>query len=208
MSKLVDTQLVLLSNAAQREDRMVVPPGHLKGPAATKVLKPLLRSRFVEEVPPGWPITGRPDAGRSPAGDGKGLSVSGVEPKGRRPSKPPRRVEGLAKSEPKKRPKPSRLRRARAWIGGERRQVRRPLAADSGGAARREQALLIEMLQTKRGANIDAIVKATGWLPHTGRAMISGLRKAGYRIEVERAEGKKAIYRIVAGPKKVVKARR
>jgi MEMO1 family protein len=64
-----------------------------------------------------------------------------------------------------------------------------------------KQALLIEMLQTKHGANIDAVVKATRWLPHTGRAMISGLRKAGFKIEVERTEGKKSVYRIVAGPK-------
>jgi hypothetical protein len=63
------------------------------------------------------------------------------------------------------------------------------------------------MLQTKHGANIDAIVKATGWLPHTGRAMISGLRKAGFKIELERTEGKKSVYRIVAGPK-APKARR
>jgi len=61
--------------------------------------------------------------------------------------------------------------------------------------------LLIEMVQAKRGANIEAIVKATGWLPHTGRAMISGLRQAGYQIEVERPKGKKAVYRIVGGPK-------
>jgi hypothetical protein len=64
------------------------------------------------------------------------------------------------------------------------------------------------MLKAKRGSNIDAVVKATGWLPHTGRAMISGLRKAGFKVEVEQQEGQKTVYRIVAGPKKAPKARR
>jgi hypothetical protein len=219
MSKLVDTQLVLLSNAAQREDRMVAPPGHLKGPAATKVLKPLLRSRFIEEVPAknGYPIYRRdPDDGPIALRvTDKGLSVIGVEPQG--PTTSPETAKeaalkkGSRKSEPKKpktKPKPAPAARecgSAAKAGGQGPKSRsQPTAAAQPGA---KQALLIEMLQTKHGANIDAIVKATGWLPHTGRAMISGLRRAGFEIELERTEGKKSVYRIVAGPK-VPKARR
>lgn len=219
MSKLIDSQLVLLSNAAQREDRMVAPPGHLKGPAATKVLKPLLRSRFIEEVPAknGYPIYRRdPDDGPIALRvTDKGLSVIGVEPQG--PTTSPETAKeaalkkGSRKSEPKKpktKPKPAPAARecgSAAKAGGQGPKSRsQPTAAAQPGA---KQALLIEMLQTKHGANIDAIVKATGWLPHTGRAMISGLRRAGFEIELERTEGKKSVYRIVAGPK-VPKARR
>lgn len=221
MSKLVDAQLVLLSNAAQREDRMVVPPDHLKGPAATKVLKPLLRSRFVEEVSAknGYPIYRR-DRDDGPIAlrvTDKGLSVIGVEL--REPTTSPEtakeaaskkgpRKPGTQKQKPKARPKSApavRERGSPATAGGQGPKDRsRPKAVAQPGA---KQALLIEMLQAKRGANIDTIVKATGWLPHTGRAMISGLRKAGYWIEVERAEGKKSVYRIVASPKKTAKAR-
>ena len=215
MSKLIDSQLVLLSNAAQREDRMVVPPGHLKGPAATKVLKPLLRSRFIEEVPArnGYPIYRLdPDAGPIALRvTEKGLSVIGVEPQGPTTSPETAKEAALKKasrtSEPQKqktaaKPKSAAAARERgsaAKAGGQGPKSRsQPTAAAQPGA---KQALLIEMLQTKHGANIDAIVKATGWLPHTGRAMISGLRKAGFKIEVERTEGKKSVYRIVAGPK-------
>jgi hypothetical protein len=60
---------------------------------------------------------------------------------------------------------------------------------------------LVEMLATKTGTNIDAIVKATGWQPHTGRAMISGLRKAGYKIETSRSKDGKTVYRIVDAKK-------
>ena len=216
MSKLIDTQLVLLSNAAQREDRMVVPPGHLKGPATAKVLKPLLRSRFIEEVPAknGYPIYRRdPDEGPIALRvTDKGLSVIGVEPqeptailettKVAASKKSPRKSE-KKKQEAKAKPgRAARERGSSAKAGGrnpkDRSQFPKSRSIPRAGS---KQALLIEMLQAKRGANIDAIVKATGWLPHTGRAMISGLRKAGYRIEVERTEGKKAIYRIVAGPK-------
>lgn len=219
MSKLVDTQLVLLSNAAQREDRMVVLPGHLKGPAATKALKPLLRSRFVEELPAknGYPIYRRdPDAGPIALRvTEKGLSVIGIEPQ--EPISPESTKEvaskkGPRKSEPKKpkaKPKsaPAARKRgsaAKASGQGPKRDSAPQKAVAQPGA---KQVLLIEMLQAKRGANMDAIVKATGWLPHTGRAMISGLRKAGFKIEVEQAEGQKTVYRIVAGPKKAGKAR-
>ena len=61
-----------------------------------------------------------------------------------------------------------------------------------------KQAQVIELLQSKVGATIDALVKATEWQPHSVRAAISGLRKAGYTIETKQIEGQKAIYRIVA----------
>lgn len=222
MSKLIDTQLVLLSAAAQREDRMVVPPSNLKGPTATKILKPLLRSRFVEEVSAknGYPIYRRdPEHGAIALRvTDKGLSVIGVEPQEpttsretvqEAKSKKGTRKSGTQKQKSKPKPAPAaRERGSTAKAGGQSPKsgsLPKKAAKAQPGA---KQALLIEMLQTKRGANMDAIIKATGWLPHTGRAMISGLRKTGFKIEVERPEGQKTVYRIVAGPKKAAKARR
>jgi len=71
-----------------------------------------------------------------------------------------------------------------------------------------KQELLVEMLSKKSGANIDAIVKATGWLPHTSRAMISNLRKSGHKVETEPGKDGKAIYRIVGTKKSSGKASR
>lgn len=65
----------------------------------------------------------------------------------------------------------------------------------------RKRARLIEMLSTKKGANTNAIVKATGWLPHTSRAMISGLRKAGHRVETNEGSDGKTVYRITGSKK-------
>src|SRR6266581_5396949 len=60
-------------------------------------------------------------------------------------------------------------------------------------------AKVIAMLSAKTGATIDAIVKATGWLPHTTRAALTGLRKRGYRIEKESRTDGRTAYRIVGG---------
>jgi hypothetical protein len=59
---------------------------------------------------------------------------------------------------------------------------------------------VIEMLSAKKGSTLNALVEATGWLPHTTRAALTGLRKRGFSIERTREEGADSIYRIVSGP--------
>src|SRR5208282_6685546 len=39
---------------------------------------------------------------------------------------------------------------------------------------------VVELLQRDRGATIDELIDATGWLPHTTRAALTGLRKRGF----------------------------
>jgi hypothetical protein len=39
-------------------------------------------------------------------------------------------------------------------------------------------------------------MEATGWLPHTTRAALTGLRKLGYAVVRERVHGGNSIYRI------------
>ncbi len=51
MTKLSDTQAIILSAAAQREDRIALPlPDSLRGGAATKVVGAMLAKGFLEEV--------------------------------------------------------------------------------------------------------------------------------------------------------------
>ncbi|MCC6949159.1 MAG: DUF3489 domain-containing protein [Bradyrhizobiaceae bacterium] len=217
MSKLVDTQLVLLSNAAQREDRLVVLPDHLTGAAATKAIKPLLRNRFVEEMPAsnGHAVYRRDGDGNPIAlrVTDRGLSVIGIEPEGMEavPTdvKPPvekqkaaaGKTSGKPASKQKARSKPAPASHKKVIPAAPVPSKGRPKSppAQKTGA---KQALLISMLQRKQGADINAIVEATEWLPHTGRAMISGLRKVGYRIDVRRNEDGKAVYRIIGMPKR------
>ncbi|MEO5337975.1 MAG: DUF3489 domain-containing protein [Magnetospirillum sp. WYHS-4] len=64
MTKLTDTQLVVLTAAVQRDGNLVQPlPAHLKGGAATKVVDGLIAKGLVEEVDaqrgePFWRETG------------------------------------------------------------------------------------------------------------------------------------------------------
>ncbi|MXO61328.1 DUF3489 domain-containing protein [Altererythrobacter salegens] len=41
---------------------------------------------------------------------------------------------------------------------------------------------VIALLQREAGATLDEMVKATGWLPHTTRAALTGLKKKGHAI--------------------------
>jgi Protein of unknown function (DUF3489) len=60
---------------------------------------------------------------------------------------------------------------------------------------------LIGFLSLKEGADVPTISEKLGWLPHTTRAALSGLRKAGYELTPEKQEdGKPSRYRITAVP--------
>jgi len=59
--------------------------------------------------------------------------------------------------------------------------------------------LVLGMLQRTGGATIAQLVAATGWLPHTTRAALTGLKKKGHEIASEKAEGEDRVYRVVAG---------
>ena len=49
--------------------------------------------------------------------------------------------------------------------------------------------LVIGLLQRTGGATLDDIVAATGWLPHTTRAALTGLKKKGHHVTSEKADG-------------------
>jgi hypothetical protein len=46
-----------------------------------------------------------------------------------------------------------------------------------------KSALLIDLLKREGGATLPDLIAATGWLPHTTRAALTGLRKKGHAIE-------------------------
>ena len=54
------------------------------------------------------------------------------------------------------------------------------------------------MLSRKNGATVDKIQSAFGWQPHSVRAAVSGLRKAGATIEKAQTPSGTA-YRLVSG---------
>jgi len=192
MTKLSDTQLVILSAAAQREDSNVLPlPGSLRGGAATKVVGALLSRGLIAET-----VTEshtKADAALNRiwrnAEDGRavllhitdaGLAAISVEPDGGN-SAPTGADEAPSAEAPKE----------------------APVEANPAPKARTprtgtKQAKLIEMLRADGGATIDEIVAETGWQAHTVRGAMSGAlkKKLGLNITSEKVEGRGRIYQV------------
>ena len=63
-------------------------------------------------------------------------------------------------------------------------------------------AIVKRLLSRKSGANLAALQDATGWQPHSVRAALSTLRKAGYTIEktAPKSEGGQPVYHLTATP--------
>ena len=56
--------------------------------------------------------------------------------------------------------------------------------------------LVLELLRREHGATLPDLVEATGWLPHSSRAALTGLRKKGHNLEKSK-RGDVSCYRIV-----------
>ena len=54
---------------------------------------------------------------------------------------------------------------------------------------------VIALLKRKDGATLEQMTEATGWLPHTTRAALTGLKGKGHTIERDK-RGDKTCYRI------------
>lgn len=54
---------------------------------------------------------------------------------------------------------------------------------------------IVALLSRGEGATLDGMINATGWLPHTTRAALTGLRKKGHDITSEKIDGVRT-YRI------------
>lgn len=64
--------------------------------------------------------------------------------------------------------------------------------------AGRKQEQLIDLLSREAGASIAEIAAKLGWLPHTVRAALTGLRRKGCQIErLVSEDGKRAVHRII-----------
>lgn len=74
----------------------------------------------------------------------------------------------------------------------------KPQAQKPKGATPRKTkaSLMREMLDREGGASLHDLCNATGWQPHTVRAALSGLRKAGHVIHRTRDDAGKSIYRV------------
>jgi len=216
MTKLSDTQAILLSAAAQRPDGNLLPlPGSLRGGAAIKVVGALLtRGLAREDV---TDLQTRADSALNTVwrneDDGRavllkitpeGLAAIGVEPAGETvdyrinegTNSAGEPAAGVVATEASPATPDAPTKRGRP----------KKAAAEPGSPARRKtrddtkQAQLIAMLRRKEGATIAQIVAATGWQPHTVRGAFAGAlkKKLGLTVTSEKVEGAERVYRIEA----------
>ena len=52
-------------------------------------------------------------------------------------------------------------------------------------------ARVIGLLERDRGATIEELITATGWLAHMSRVALTGLRKRGYAVAIDRSDDKR-----------------
>jgi hypothetical protein len=189
MSRLSDSQLVVLTAACQRPDRCVFPiTAKLKGNAAGNVLKSLLKKDLIKEARAKrddtvWRHDG--ERGRITLVATKAaLAVLGIDDQAEASEAdgadeaPANAVTGA-----KPHPKAPKTQEAKA----------------PGARQGSKQAKLIEMLKRPNGATLDEIVKKLEWQPHTVRGAIAGAlkKKLGLDITSEKGDRRGRIYRIV-----------
>jgi hypothetical protein len=198
MTKLSDTQLLILSAAAQRDDRNVLPlPGSLRGGAATKVVGALLSRGLIAETTTDSQTKADAALNRIWRNDedgraillhitDAGLAAIGVEPEDApdggdtapEAAEEAPSTDAATEAAPDAAPAP---------------KARKPREGT-------KQAQLIAMLRTPEGATIDDIVAATGWQPHTVRGAFAGAlkKKLGLEVTSDKVEGRGRVYRLEA----------
>ena len=70
-------------------------------------------------------------------------------------------------------------------------------AANQGGT---KQARIVALLERDTGATLDELVAATGWLPHTTRAALTGLRNKGFVFDKSKSQDGTTVYHISNAP--------
>lgn len=80
----------------------------------------------------------------------------------------------------------------RSQAGG----VERGIASDPAAEPKKTKAsLVLDLLSRTEGATLDQMVAATGWLPHTTRAALTGLKKKGHTIERRKVDDQTTYFR-------------
>ena len=196
MPKLTDTQLIVLSSAAGAQDGLARRPANMTSASAAKVAASLAGKGLTREIraKPDTPVW-REDS------EGRGLSLK-ITRAGRDAIGVIEDEDAAEPVEPAAKPVPSGSRAKRASLAA-------PLPASASpsttsGRTGSKKAEIIALLMRDEGASLGDLIDATGWLPHTTRAALTGLRKAGHAIERQRDDrSKTSTYRILPAPASV-----
>src|SRR4051812_36143227 len=187
MTKLTDTQLIVLSSAAKHDDGLAPRPANLNATAAMKVASSLINKGLAREIraKADAPVWHENDDGRFALKITKaGREAIGVDDEEEQHAASP--SASIDTSSPKKSGSKSAGKKDAAKTSTARTNAARATTAanaESSSAQVRagsKQAKIIELMKRTKGATLDEMVKATEWLPHTTRAALTGLRKRGF----------------------------
>jgi Protein of unknown function (DUF3489) len=195
--KLTDTQLVLLGAAAQRKDLCLVAPPTLKGATARKVASKLISAGFVKEVKakasdPIWrrdEESGASYALKLTAAGAKATAVDDAEPEDA-----DEESDALAN-----RDQAAILSKLDAEDARPAESIEPCPAGPFTPRGGSKLAHVIALLKRDHGATIAELIAATGWLAHTTRAALTGLRKRGYAVAIDRSDNKRGSFYRVSG---------
>jgi len=194
MPKLTDTQLIILSTAAQRDGGAALPlpkSVKLRGSAVNHVLNSLLKKSLLTEQP-----TGHDAVAWRESKDGQRLmlviSDAGKQAIGIETDQTQKKQSEATKESASK----HRARAKRQAADSKSKRKAQGPAARAGT----KQSVLIELLNRRDGATIAEAMKATGWQPHSLRGAISGTlkKKFGLAVVSDKVEGRGRVYRIAA----------
>ena len=177
MTKLTETQIIVLTAGAKRPDNIALPlPKGLAGAAAKMAVAKMMEHGWLEEVDantrrgePLWRETGD-GHGTTLVVTDAGLLAIGIEPV------------------------------VDQTMAAIRKNVSETMEATPPIQRKgTTQATLIAMLRAPEGATIEEIITATGWLSHTVRGSMSGAlkKKLGLTITSEKMAGRGRVYHLV-----------
>ena len=176
MTKLTETQTLILTAGANRPDNIAMPlPKGLAGAAAKMAVSKMIERGWLQEVDanlrknePLWRETGD-GHGTTLVVTEAGLLAIGIEPMVMKTRVASR---GVANAEP---------------------EVKHPTLRTGT-----KQALLISMLQRPQGVSMQKIVAATGWQAHSARGAMSGAlgKKLGLVVVSAKEDARGRVYRI------------
>ncbi len=181
--KLTDSQLIILSQAAQRDDHAVAATD--KRSATRDAVEALLKAKYLKAVPK---IAGTTSW---PASDGEAAVSLALTAKGLKAIDGGDNGSGQKDQPGEPTPLPKRK--------GDASEKKTAKPAKPGVRETSKLATLITLLKRPKGAVLEEMCKATSWQAHSVRGAISGSLKKKLGLAVTSAvEGETRIYRIAA----------
>ena len=181
MIKLTSTHLAILASACSRDDALAIRPCDLKPAAAAKAGAKLVELGLVREVRAKGDMPAWREDEQGRAYSLKILKAGRVAVQAMTPA-----PEG-----------------ASTTIGSDAPVTPHAIGETQIGAAKvgSKRAMVLTLLSRAGGVTIDDLIAATGWLPHTTRAALSGLRKSGFVLNRNRDDASgSSIYTIASAP--------